>query len=521
MNEDSDWITRCLEGEMSAEDAADLRRQLEADPAMGEAFTAQVALHGWLGPAMEGEVTRQRVITGMIDAAHQADRADFLTQVRRKLTGIRRRKALAWVATAAAAVLVFGLLLRPSEVAEPLATMTRIASQDPSSHYQVGHSFGPGDPLKLHAGLVELDLQGRGTMVVEGPAELEFTGPLAAAITKGRVVLHVNPRGHGYRLESPRGSIVDLGTTFGVSVDPTTGEVETHVIEGEVKTLPNDGSDAVLLRKNEAMRLGADANVRIPMNAGAFYAGLPPSRQLAFRMVHWPMDIRDARGIGTRTIGFGDEDFDLRFPEDLESAMPAVVDGPFGNALHFDGHGRYAESRFRGIEGAKARTVAFWAKVPEDFDPGQGYSMLSWGKFSLTEPGTVWQVSVNPDDEDGPVGRLRVGVHGGKAIGITDLRDGQWHHLAVVLYEAPGQEFGKNVLLFVNGEPEPLSSRVLGVMDTQVEEAEHGVWLGRDVTSASGPGRFFRGGLDEVYIFDAALTQGEIRTLMERNEPPR
>ncbi len=73
------------------------------------------------------------------------------------------------------------------------------------------------------------------------------------------------------------------------------------------------------------------------------------------------------------------------------------------------------------------------------------------------------------------MGRLRVGVHGGKVIGTTDLRDGRWHHVAVVLDEASGWEFGKNVLLFVNGEPEPLPSRVLGMMDTQVEEAEHGI----------------------------------------------
>lgn len=42
-------------------------------------------------------------------------------------------------------------------------------------------------------------------MVSYGSAELESTGPLAAIITSVRVVLHVNPRDHGYRLENPRG----------------------------------------------------------------------------------------------------------------------------------------------------------------------------------------------------------------------------------------------------------------------------------------------------------------------------
>jgi len=520
MNAREEWIARALAGPLDEAEQRELHKLLKDDAAMREAFAAQVALHGLLGPAMEDDLAREKSVARMLHAARVADEADFMARVRRKVVGIRRRRVLAWAATAAAALVMIGFIIS-LRAPEPLATVSRIASQDSASSYRVGGHFGPGDRLMLRAGLVELDLQGRGTMIVEGPADLEFSGPLAATLKTGRVLVHVNDRGHGYRLESPRGSIVDLGTTFGVSVDETTGEVETHVIAGEVKTLPSGGGDAVLLRENEALRLGAGAHVRIPADAAAFYASLPPAHQKSFRMVHWPMEVDGARGIGTRTLGFGDEDFDLRFPPLADAAMPAVVDGPFGNALHFDGEGRYAESRFLGIAGAKARTVAFWAKVPEDFNPDQGYSMLSWGRFSYQDPGSVWQVSVNPDEPDGPVGRLRVGVHGGKAIGTTDLRDGRWHHLAVVLYEVPGREFGKNVLLFVNGEPEPVSRRVLGVMDTRVEDVDHGVWFGRDVTSTAQSGRFFRGGLDEVYIFDVALTQDEVRALMQHNEPPR
>jgi hypothetical protein len=516
---DEELVARALDGLLDELEQCALVERLNHDAALRDTFAAQVALHGLLGPAMEDENAREKVVVRVLEAAHTADEADFMANVRRKVVGIRRRRVLAWATTAAAAVVMLGFLMRPGSP-EPLATVFRIASQDSTSTHQVGDHFASGDRLRLRAGLLELDLQGRGTMIIEGPAELEFTGPLGASIKSGRVLLHVNERGYGYRLESPRGSIVDLGTTFGVSVNEATGEVEAHVISGEVKTLPSGGGDAVLLRENEALRLGADSSERIPADGNAFYAALPPPHETSFRMVHWPMELEGKRGIETRTIGFGSEDFDLRFTTSPKAAMPAEVKGPFGGALHFDGDGGYAESRFRGIEGAKARTVAFWVKVPEDFDPAQGFSMLSWGQFSEENPGSVWQVSVNPDDRDGPVGRFRVGVHGGTAIGTTDLRDGRWHHLAVVLYEVPGREFGKNVLLFVNGEPEPLSRRVLGVMDTRVEDVNHGVWLGRDVTSSLDRGRFFRGGLDEVYIFDVALTQDEVRTLMIENEPP-
>ena len=146
--------------------------------------------------------------------------------------------------------------------------------------------------------------------------------------------------------------------------------------------------------------------------------------------------------------------------------------------------------------------------------------MVSWGKWAHDDPGAVWQISVNPFSEDGPVGRLRVGVHGGMAIGSTDLRNDRWHHVAVVLYPSENPEFGQHVLLFVDGVLDPVSRRILGVIDTNTKEASHGVWLGQNINIDS-KNRFFRGALDEVYIFDAALSQEDIRALMQRNEPPR
>ena len=70
-----------------------------------------------------------------------------------------------------------------------------------------------------------------------------------------------------------------------------------------------------------------------------------------------------------------------------------------------------------------------------------------------------------------------------------------------------------------------VSRRTLRTIDTDVN-ANHGVWIGRNITDrpespATAHGRFFRGGVDEVYIFGAALSPVEIRGVMERNEVPR
>ncbi|RYD50153.1 MAG: LamG domain-containing protein, partial [Verrucomicrobiaceae bacterium] len=163
---------------------------------------------------------------------------------------------------------------------------------------------------------------------------------------------------------------------------------------------------------------------------------------------------------------------------------------------------------------------------PQDFHLREGFAIVSWGQFAGANFGGVWQVSINPLDGDGPVGHLRVGAHGGQIIGATDLRDGQWHHVAVVLFEASQANIGKHVLIYLDGELEPISRRSLLELNTRTEGASHGVWLGRNITYDQSPpnhnqGGFFRGELDEVFIFDAALSRDEIRALKVNNEMPR
>lgn len=507
-------IAQLLAGPLAPAERGELRRCLKRDPELRGTLAEHASLHGLLGVAMEAETLREQRIATILETCAEADRKQFASGVNRKIRKVHFRRLAGWAA-AAAILLVAGLALW-TRVPRHVATISNTAALDADHPLTAGDRLFQGDFLSVKSGLVELELAGRGRMIAEGPVELEFTGPTSATLNHGRVVLRVNERGHGYRLETPRGAVIDLGTEFGVSVDEKTGGVETHVIDGEVETLSNQGSGPIHLKRDEALRQSLGENVRIPVDQGSFYVSLPPSHGGPVGMIHWAMEPENGGRVHGRTHRSGEDDFDLIL---RNGTRP--VPGSFDGAIHFDGLGGYAETQYRGIGGNRPRTVAFWARVPRDFDRHQGFAMISWGEFSELEPGRVWQISVNPLPRDGPVGRLRVGVHGGKAVGTIDLRDDQWHHIAVVLYPAAAPNFGQHVLLFIDGSLDSISSRTLGVIDTDVEQATHGVWLGRDVTSASGDGRFFRGVLDEVYIFDAALSQEEIRTLMEHNEPPQ
>lgn len=519
-------------GELDEAATSSFCDELRSDPDYREEFARQCALHGLLGLAMEDEKSGDQWKKDVIDSLRRDDREEFVGGVRRKLVRFRQVELTRRVAALAACLLVsVGLAFwfwGEGAAEEEGAVVARIVETSGLSGggLEKGRLVRAGDEISFESGLVELEMEGRGRMVIEGPVEIEFADAKTAKISEGRAFMKVTPAGHGYRLETPRGDVVDLGTEFGVVVDKESSSVETHVIDGEVCALPDDG-EAVMLRKDEGIRMKKGSSERIHSDGGAFYSSLPPESPSDFPMVHWSFDERkDGRYQGMAS-GVGQESYPMKLLG--EPRQPAEIDGPFGQALSFSGDGDFAESTFPGVEGRKPRTVAFWVKVPKDFDPDEGYACVSWGRFGYERFGQVWQVSVNPgfpSDGGGPVGRLRLGVYGGFAIGTTDLRDEEWHHVAIVLYEAGRPDVGKHVIMYVDGKMEPISTRLLGEIRTVPGNDGHGVLLGRDITSLNRirDGKewgFFRGGLDELHIFEGALSQTQIQSLMERNELPK
>jgi hypothetical protein len=92
--------------------------------------------------------------------------------------------------------------------------------------------FAAGDSLRLQSGLVQLKLGPKGKLVVEGPAEIDFVSETEISLTEGKIVATFP--GGGLIVRCPTGSITDLGTEFGVSVDPLNGNSEVEVFQGSV-----------------------------------------------------------------------------------------------------------------------------------------------------------------------------------------------------------------------------------------------------------------------------------------------
>ncbi|MFD0894990.1 FecR domain-containing protein [Luteolibacter ambystomatis] len=525
MNEHEDIIARMIEGDASPEEIARLTDAARIDPALRARMAEATALHGMLGIVMEDEFSRERRLQNILKAVKATEQDHFVEAVQDKVReGNRFRRIRRGIAIAAAVALCLTGWMFLAGKHRAVATVARVetVTWGKSVEFDAGSHLKSGQHLSFDSGLVELQIGKRGKMIVEGPADLEFAAADKSILHRGRVVMRVTPAGHGYRMETPGGAVVDLGTEFAVSVGDK-GDTETHVLEGEVEAFPNGGGK-VLLTRDKALRF-AHGGESIPADLGEFYTAMPPTHSKTVNQVHWPLDTITDATTPAVSDGMPPGPKDFRLLSRGSFPPPYGSEGVFGRALRFDGNQAYAESDFRGIGGAAPRTVSFWVKVPKDFNPKEGFAIVSWGNFVPDHPGGVWQIAVNPLVEDGPIGRIRVGTHQGQIVGTRDLRDDNWHHVAAVLYGGSQPNVGTHVLVYLDGKLEPISRRALREISTDIDTATHGVWLGRDITNnakslAQDKRRFFRGDIDEVYIFDAALSQSDILRLKDGNVAP-
>lgn len=421
----------------------------------------------------------------------------------------------ATIAACVAIVLVWRLSGAPTAADTRVAIM---ANSESATWATPPGPLVPGTRLRLTSGLVELDLRGKGRLLLDGPADLELTDASHARLRVGRLVLNVTPAGHGYQVDTPEGLFTDLGTRFGIIVGAD-GTTEAHVLDGSIAARPKNSTTEVVLTKDKAARLRGGRLEAIPADLGAFYTSLPPHVAQFPPQIHWRLDEGTGSAARAEVRGISSNNADLTLKAVPGASPPRWTDGKRGKALVFDGQGGYAESGFPGIAGTQPRTVTCWIRMPRDFTAADGFAIVSWGHPLSPGRGEVWQISLNPKGGDGPVGRIRVGTHGGILVGTADLRDDRWHHIAVVMYGGDKPDIGTHVMVYVDGSLEPISRRALQAIDTRIVDNGHGVWVGRNVTHQQDNRKnyegFLRGTVDDLMITAGALTQDEIRALMD------
>jgi arylsulfatase A-like enzyme len=195
-------------------------------------------------------------------------------------------------------------------------------------------------------------------------------------------------------------------------------------------------------------------------------------------------------GLTTESAGGGAIASLIGFTNDPSEWVP----GKFNHALQFDGvSNQVVINGFKGIVGTNPRTVSAWIKTTET---NNSIGIVSWGDLPS---GEKWSLLVQNTTD--PKGTLRLELGYGNTIGSTPVNDGQWHHIACTLDDSPSPN-SSDVKFYVDGQLDPIS----GGANVDINTATNNdVLIGCDVQ-----GRFFDGVIDEVRIYNRALTTDEI-----------
>lgn len=176
----------------------------------------------------------------------------------------------------------------------------------------------------------------------------------------------------------------------------------------------------------------------------------------------------------------------------------AWIEGKFGGGLMFDGlDDRVRVCGWQGIGGGRPRTCCAWVKTTDTTE-----AIISWG---TGETGAKWNLGTESS------GRLQLDVGDGAIVGSTVICNDTWHHIAVVL-EDDGTPNVNEIQLYVDGMLEIPSSVDNRVIHTVIGGAESlNVMIGAWVPG----GAYFQGLIDEVRIYDRALSEEEVRAVAE------
>lgn len=146
----------------------------------------------------------------------------------------------------------------------------------------------------LSEGMFELRFPSGATTIIEAPALFEIASASRLLVKTGKCSVYAPEGAQGFRVDTPLGNVVDLGTRFTVNVQQS-GEMEVQVVEGEAELFPNaaNGEQAtptkqkIKLLSGQANRVTQGPNIiakEIAFSADEYQRGLP-DRLVSFEAV--------------------------------------------------------------------------------------------------------------------------------------------------------------------------------------------------------------------------------------------
>ncbi len=265
------------------EDFAELEQMLLESARAREAFWEMARWHAFIRQWGQAEWGRR-------DAAQTGLRV--LPPPRRAIAPVRKpavRQQRSWQPLALAATIIFALVAiwafdhwpkenasvaeAPSKVErKDIAVLTHISDAvwaDGSHAWNGGESL-PSGWLRLKSGAVQIEFLRGARVVLEGPADFQLTNANEGFLQSGKLHAMVPETAHGFKIQTPKFSVVDLGTEFGCMV-PLTTAAEVHVFKGQVELRdPTAKTAPGRLQENQAVRFENGTTKPIAANRSSF-----------------------------------------------------------------------------------------------------------------------------------------------------------------------------------------------------------------------------------------------------------
>ena len=397
------------------------------------------------------------------------------------------------------------------ETTASVAVLTRGVNLEwESAAITLGTPLSPG-LLKLKSGIAQIEFYQGARVLIEGPAEFHLVSSGEATCTRGKLSANVPPQAKGFRINTPKGTIVDLGTEFGLDVNDASSEV--HVFKGEVE-LHKAAESMKSLKEGQAMTFAADSQL-LAANASSFASLNEINARTALsdrsQFERWQAQSGSLKSDPGLKLHF-----DFQEDKTSRSLRNHALSGEDGSIVGASWTlGRWPEKHaleFRNVSDrvrlsvpgeTKALTMAIWVRV-NGLDRAFNSLFMSegWGDRKVH-----WQITRE--------GKIRLGVAGAPNKGhfdydtpvfFTPERFGRWMHLALVFNPT-----AKEVRHYANGvllarlplqESSPLK---LGI-------AELGNWNDQRKTGGVAI-RHLSGAIDEFSLWDRVLSTEEIERM--------
>jgi hypothetical protein len=190
-------------------------------------------------------------------------------------------------------------------------------------------------------------------------------------------------------------------------------------------------------------------------------------------------DTNDADGDGL-VDSFDTNDTAIGSPRDLQGKFE----------LSFDGRNDYLESDFD-FSGLTATTVMTWIKLDPDFS--NNGAIFNQGDFLINVNGSR---------------KISAKVHPGtvKAENVNSLELDRWYHIAVIFDSTQS-----NLKLYINGNL--VSEKIHPSLDDAMDSSTEKFTIAK---KASSNADYFNGMIDEIRIFDVALTEAQLLQMMHQ-----